>query len=238
MRSIVLMRWLTGALVGSALALGLGAAVVWVAQRPRFEFHRVELAGDLRHVSRAQVRSAIVGRLTGNFFTMRLANSRAAFETIPWVASASERRVWPDRLVVNIVERRAVGTWSDGRVLSDAGLLFDANAAEAELDGPQVQFAGSARFAAEAAERLRAFSAALGPLSTTVVAIAVSDRGSWTVRTDAGQTLQLGRDDPPGSMQRRLAAIVANYPSVVAQLGGPPAHIDARYDNGFAVTRP
>jgi len=236
--STVLLRWITRALLASALALTLGAALVWVAQRPRFDFRRIEVAGDLRHVSRAAIRGAIAGRLAGNFFTMRLADSRAAFETIPWVASASVRRVWPDRLVVHLVERRAVGTWNDGRVLSDAGLLFDANPAEAELDGPQVEFSGPPRFAAEAADKLRSLSAALASLSTTVVALAVSDRASWTVRTGAGQTLALGRDDPPGSVQGRLAAIVANYPTVVAQLSGAPVHIDARYNNGFAVTKP
>ncbi|SPE36912.1 Cell division protein FtsQ [Burkholderiales bacterium] len=238
MSTVAVLRWMTRALLGSALTLALGAAVFWVAQRPRFDFRRIEVAGDLRHVSRAAIRGAIAGRLAGSFFTMRLADSRAAFETIPWVASASVRRVWPDRLVVHLVERRAVGTWSDGRVLSDAGLLFDANPAEAELDGPQVEFSGPPRFAAEAADKLRAFAAALGSLSTTVVAVAVSDRASWTIRTASGQTLALGRDDPPGSVQGRLAAIVANYPTVVAQLSGPPAHIDARYNNGFAVTRP
>ena len=238
MRSIAWMRWLTRAFLAGALALGLAASTVWLAQRPRFDFHHVQIAGDLRHVSRAAIRGAIAGRLAGNFFTMRLADSRAAFETIPWVASASVRRVWPDRLVVTLTERRAVGTWSDGRVLSDAGMLFGANPAEAELDGPQVEFSGPARFAAEAAGRLRAFSTTLHPISTGIAAIAVSERASWSVRTAAGQTLELGRDDPPGSVERRLAVIVANYPTVLAQLGGSPVHIDARYNNGFAVARP
>jgi len=238
MKSVVLMRWLTRAILAGAVALGLAAAIVWMAQRPRFNFHHIQIAGDLRHVSRAAIRGAIAGRLVGNFFTMRLADSRAAFETIPWVASASVRRVWPDRLVVTLVERRAVGTWSDGRVLSDAGLLFNANPAEAELDGPQVEFSGPARFAVDAAERLRSFSPALQSISTRVTAIIVSERASWSLRTAAGQTFELGRDDPPGSVQRRLTAIVANYPTVLAQLGGPPVQIDARYNNGFAVTRP
>jgi cell division protein FtsQ len=238
MKDTAALRWLTRALLAAAVTLAAGAAVVWAAQRPRFDFRRIEVVGDLRHVGRATIRAAIAGRLTGNFFTMRLADSRAAFETIPWVASASVRRVWPDRLVVTMVERRALGVWSDGRVLSDAGVLFDANPAEAEADGAQIEFAGPARYAAEAVERLRAFSASLAALQTSVAAIEISDRASWTVRTAGGQTLDLGRDDPPGSVQGRLTAIIAGYPTVVAQLNGPPGHIDARYNNGFAATRP
>jgi cell division protein FtsQ len=238
MSSVDLLRWLTRALLAGALVSAAGAGIVWVAQRPQFDFHRIEVVGDLRHVSRAAIRGAIAGHLAGNFFTMRLTDSRAAFETIPWVASASVRRVWPDRLVVNMVERRALGIWSDGRVLSDTGLLFDGNPAEAELDGAQVEFSGPPRFAAEAVQKLQAFSAALGALQGPITAVAISDRASWTIRTGAGQTLDLGRDDPPGSVQGRLVAIAANYPAVVAQLNGPPMHIDARYHNGFAATRP
>jgi cell division protein FtsQ len=231
------LRWITRTLLAGAVLLAAAAVILWAAQRPRFDFRRIEVLGDLHHVSRATIRAAIAGRLAGNFFTMRLAESRTAFETIPWVASASVRRVWPDRLVVQVVERRALGVWSDGRVLSDAGQLFDGNPDEAELDGAQIEFSGPAHFAAEAVEKLRAFSASLEAIQASVSAIEISDRASWTIRTSAGQTLDLGRDEPPGSVQGRLAAVVTSYPSVVAQLSGPPLHIDARYNNGFAAAR-
>ena len=233
----MLLRWGTRLALGAALAAALATGLVWLAQRPRFDFQRIEVVGDLRHVSRAALRAAIAGRLHGNFFTMHLAEARSAFEAIPWVAAASVRRVWPGCLVVTLVERRAVGVWSDGRVVSDAGQLFDVNPAEAELDGPQVEFSGPPALAAEAVRKLASLDAALQPLPATIAAIDISERASWSVRTLAGQTLDLGRDDPPGSVQARLNAIVANYPLVVAQLSGPPAHIDARYNNGFAATR-
>jgi len=232
------LRRATRALLAAALLLAAAAALLWIAQRPRFDLRRIEVVGELHHVSRAAVRSAIAGRLAGNFFTMRLADSRAAFETIPWVAAASVRRVWPDRLVVRLVERRAVGVWSDGRVLDESGRLFDGNPDEAALDGATIEFSGPPRYAAEAVARLREFSAALAALPAAVAAVEISERASWTVRTGTGQVIELGRDDPPGSVPARLAAVVAGYPTVVAQLSGPPQHIDARYNNGFAAARP
>jgi cell division protein FtsQ len=231
------LRRITLALLGaSALALAV-SALIWAAQRPRFDFRRIEVVGDLRHVSRATIRSALAGRLAGNFFTMRLGQARAAFESIPWVASASVRRVWPDRLVVRLVERRAVGVWSDGRVLSDAGQLFDGNPDEAQLDGAQIEFSGPPRFAGAAVARLQELAPALAQLQAGVAAVDISDRASWTVRTSGGQVLDLGRDEPPGSVLGRLVAVAQTYPSVVAQLGGPPGRIDARYNNGFAASR-
>jgi len=150
MNGLGLMRGATRLALAATLVALLGAALLWLAQRPRFEFHRIEIVGELRHVGRAAVRAAIAGHLQGNFFTMRLTRARAAFEAIPWVASASVRRVWPDELVVTLVERRAIGIWSDGRVVSDAGQLFDVNPAEAELDGPQIEISGPPAYAAEA----------------------------------------------------------------------------------------
>jgi cell division protein FtsQ len=238
MNTIAVLRWGTRFALAAAVMCALAAALLWTVQRPRFDFQRIEVVGQLRHISRAAIRSAIAGRLQGNFFTMRLAESRAAFESIPWVASVSVRRVWPDRLVVTMVERRAVGVWSDGRVVSDAGQFFDVNPAEAELDGPQVEFSGPPGLANDAVAKLGSLGEALQALPATIAAIDISDRASWSLRTQAGQTLDLGRDDPPGSVQARLNAIVANYPLVVAQLSGPPGHIDARYNNGFAATRP
>lgn len=232
-----LLRTLTRAVLALTLILLAAGAVLWAAQRPRFDLRRIVVRGELHHVSRAEIRAAIAGHLQGNFLTMRLTDAREAFETIPWVASASVRRVWPDVLVVTMVERHAIGVWDDGHVLSDEGVLFAANPEEAGLDGPQVEFSGPARLAADAVTKLRAFSAALANLHESVARIAISDRSSWTVHTASGRVLELGRDDPPGSVEGRLDAVVESFPAVLARLNGSPAYIDARYNNGFAASR-
>lgn len=238
------LRWMafaTRACVLLALAIGAGAALVWVAQRPAFDFRRIELhgaGGELRHVSRAAVRSAVAGQLAGNFFTMRLDDARRVFETVPWVAGASVRRVWPDRLVVTLTEHRALGLWDDGRVLSDAGELFVANAAEAEVYGPLAEFQGPPQHAAEAARRYYELAAALAPLGLEVDAVSVSERASWSLRTAQAQTIELGRDEPPGRLSERVALVAASYPLMLARFGAAPARIDARYPNGLAAALP
>ncbi|HZA94566.1 MAG TPA: FtsQ-type POTRA domain-containing protein, partial [Burkholderiaceae bacterium] len=79
----------------SVLLLG-AAALFRLAQQPKFQLKRVEVRGDLRYVTATSVRTALAGRLRGNYFTMRLEDTRRMFETVPWVAAASVRRVWPD----------------------------------------------------------------------------------------------------------------------------------------------
>jgi cell division protein FtsQ len=241
MKSAAAPRWMdtaTRLCLGLALLLAAGTAVAWAAQRPAFDFRRIEVRssdGDLQHVSVTALRSAVAGKLSGNFFTMQLGETRRAFEAVPWVAAASVRRVWPDRLVVTLTEHRALGVWGDGRVLSDAGRLFVANAAEAEVYGPLVSFEGPTQFAPEAVKRFYAFAAALAPLSLQIDAVRVSERASWSLHTTDGVAIELGRDEPAGQLDARLALLGATYPLMLARFGAAPARIDTRYPNGLAA---
>lgn len=222
-------------------------ALRWTSRLPRFDLRSVEVRGaaadgapaPLRHVNRAQVRTALSGgRLDGGWFSVRLADARAAFESIPWVGAVSVRRVWPDRLVATLRERRSVGLWDDGRMLAADGTLFAGNAAEAELDGPQLQFSGPADFAPQVCAGLDRWSRALQAMGMTLARVDISDRGSWTLRSSAGQSIELGRDEPEGTIDRRLAAIEQQFPAVRERIGGTPSRVDARYGNGFTVSGP
>jgi cell division protein FtsQ len=233
--SLRLIQLATRLILVLAVVLALLNGVRWVAQQPWFDFKRVELRGDLQHVTRAAVRSALAGRLSGNYFTLSLDEARRVFETVPWVAAASVRRVWPDRLVVELTEHRALGVWDDGRLLSDTGRLFTANPAEAEVYGPLADFSGPVALAPQAVQRYAAFNAQLAALGQKVAALEVSERASWSLATDAALAVQLGRDEPPGRVEQRLRELVATYPLFAAQSKTPPRRIDARYAHGFAV---
>jgi cell division protein FtsQ len=232
-------RWMRGTtaamLAASAVLLG-GALVLKLARAPWFDLKRIEIRGDVRHISRAAVRAAVSGGLAGNYFTIRLDQARHSFESLPWVAEVSVRRVWPNRLRVTLAEHRALGEWSDGRLVSDAGVLFVANPAEAEVDGPLVSFSGPPRYAPDAVRNFLTFGALLAPLQMRIARMQISDRASWSLTTTPRVQIELGRDEPPGRLRERLAAIVAAYPVVVARLDGPAARIDARYSNGFAAS--
>jgi cell division protein FtsQ len=238
MNPVDLMNRIARLCLGLALLLFVGAGAIWLLQRPLFDIRRIEVRFDAqsdRHVGAAEVRAAMRGRLKGNFFTMSLVDAQRTFETIPWVASASVRRVWPDRLRVTLREHRPLGIWNGGMVVSDEGRLFSAPPSVAARGGPLVAFEGPEQSAADAVMRYREFSAVLAPLGLSVAAVQVSDRGSWSLRTDAAQRVQLGRDDPVGAVAQRLALVVQHYPAVEARLGAAPARIDARYPNGFAA---
>lgn len=242
MSAVRLMNGLAVLFATLAAAVLVGGVLFWLAQRPYFALRAIDVRGELQHVTSASVRAAVAGRLKGNYFTMRLDDTRRLLESVPWVAQASVRRVWPNRLLVTLIEHRALGVWDDGRLLSDAGELFVANPAEAEIHGPLPEFDGPESVARDAARRYYEFAALLAPLGMKIASIDVSDRRSWTIEVasvDGGPTrLELGRDTDELTLNDRLAQIVAAYPMVAARVGGAPQSIDARYPNGLAASPP
>jgi cell division protein FtsQ len=227
-----------------AALLVLGGGLFWLAQRPWFAIKRIEVHGELYHVTESAIAAALRGKLKGNFFSLPLDEARRVFESVPWVASASIRRSWPDRLVVSLTEHRPLGQWDDGRLLSEAGRLFIANSAEAELHGPLIDFAGPERLAAQAAQRYFEFAPLLAPVALELEGVKVSERDAWSLRTRGSNGpvhIELGRDEPPGRLRVQVDTVVAAYPDLVARSPAPIARIDARYANGLAVaptTRP
>lgn len=233
------MQLAAAAMFAAAIALLVVGAAGWVVQRPWFDLRQIELravgTGILRHVNGNSVRAATTGRLSGNFFTVDLDEARRIFESVPWVAAVSLRRAWPDRLVVTLTEHRAIAVWDDGRLLADSGQLFVANVAEAEVHRPLPQVDASPRFGAEVARRLPQFLQQVAALGLLLDAVEVSDRASWSLRTESGLAIEIGRDEPPGRLDQRLALVVSQYPAVAAHVGADLVRIDARYPQGLAV---
>ena len=75
-----------------------------------FRIERVDVIGEGRLDERA-VRRAVGARPDDFFFALDLHAAQTRVEGLPWVERAVVRRLWPDRLVVEIVEKRPFALW-------------------------------------------------------------------------------------------------------------------------------
>src|SRR5271154_6437081 len=125
-----LMNAIAAVVFGLALATLVAVGLAWAARRPQFQFVDVRLEGDLQRNSVTTVRANAMPHLAGNFFTMDLARTRAAFEQVPWVRHAVVRRVWPNQLVVSLEEHQPVALWegdeSSDKMVNSHGEVFEA----------------------------------------------------------------------------------------------------------------
>jgi cell division protein FtsQ len=221
------------ALAGALLLAA--AAGAWAVRQPVFTLQGIDLDGELTRSSLAQVRTAAVPRLQGNFFTLDLEAAQAAFESVPWVRTAQVRRVWPNRLHVRIDEHRPAALWggADGeRLVNTHGEVFEANAAAVDEVLPTL--AGPDGSSARMLALYRALIDTLAPLGPAIDALTLTSRGSWTVALDNGVTLELGRGSDAEVLER-THRFVATVPELVARFGRPLAHADLRHRDGYAL---
>lgn len=102
--------WLRIALWGAIFAgLAYGAKEVhsFLLRDPRFEFRNLEIRGAV-YTDRARIQAVFAPDANRSVFQIPLAERRRHLLAIDWVHTASIERVWPNRLVVAITERRPV----------------------------------------------------------------------------------------------------------------------------------
>lgn len=224
-----LMNVLANALYAVAALLVLAAVAVYVARLPAFSLREVRIGGELKHVTRDQIEELVRRELKGNFFTINLAATRAAFEQLPWVRHVNVRRQWPARLEVALEEHVPFARWGTAAIVNTQGEVF-----QAAYDGTLPVFIGPDGTAREIALQYHYFRRSLGAIGETPVEVQVTARRAWQVKLASGMTLALGRE----SVEARLTRFVAVHDRTLGRLGRRIDYVDLRYANGFAVRIP
>lgn len=239
-------------MVVAVLAL-LAGAMVWVVRLPAFDIKRIVITpaseSGFQYVSPDVVRSAIAGRLTGNFFSMSLQEAREAFESAPWVRQVSVRRVWPNELQVEIEEQQPLAFWNENQMINTWGEVFTANRAVLDEDVRLPQFYGPQGSESLMVQRYAELGQWFERLGLGVEQLTLNNRYALQAQLSDGVTLMLGRDpgaetaDPqagvPGAISfgERIERFVRNWPQAMSQLQGKTVErVDLRYPNGFAIT--
>ena len=239
------MKKLTHFFMFAFLGLILLWILFWIGQRPVFTINQIQLQStndqNLVHIHQALVRSKVINQLTGNFFSIRLDVTRKIFEELPWVRSASVRRVWPNGLIVSIEEQEPVGLWGSNegsKLINQHGELFTVNLAEAEGYKNLVDFSGPINSNKEVIELYQQLNEWFIPFQAKITSLSLSSRYSWTAKLDNGMTFELGRDldqKDRGQLKARLNRFFKVWPGVKENLPNKIEYIDLRYANGFAI---
>lgn len=220
-------------LVGLLLSAGLN----WVAARPLFVFRNIRLEGDVTRNSLATIRANASPRLMGNYFTLDLQAARNAFESVPWVRHATVQRIWPNRLVVRLEEHQPVAVWKgdegDDRLVNSHGEIFDANVGDVE-DEDLPEFQGDDAQAPAILAMYRRLLPVFSPLDLAPVELVLSDRGSWELTLDNGNTVVIGRgtDD---EVVARCERFVGTITQATSRLHRNWVRADLRHADGYAL---
>jgi cell division protein FtsQ len=216
-------------------------AVLWVAKQPVFAVKAIRVEGDMAHNSVLTIRANTAPKLAGNFFTLDLSVARQAFEAVPWVRQAIVRRVWPNRLAVQLEEHRAAALWVNAasgdatpdKLVNSFGEVFEANLGDVEDDALP-----TLRGPDGSSARLLTLFGRLTPVFATLDAridgLTMSGRGSLHAELDSGAEVELGRGSDD-EIVARTQTFVSTLPRVTGLYQRPLQSADLRHNDGYAV---
>jgi cell division protein FtsQ len=229
-------------LIGIAALLFAYGALQLLLRSSLFPLREIVVHGELKNADRVEIANALDG-IGGNFFAADLGAVRGRLEQVGWVRRVDARRVWPDRVDVQLEEHVAFARWGDDGLVNSFGEPFAADidaAAQAGLP----QFAGPAGTEGEVTRRFRLFADLLAPLGAAPERVVLTPRHAWQLRVAPGAQgrleLELGRDGAE-PVEQRLARFVVSFPESIGRLphaagdAAPRRHVDLRYPNGFAL---
>ena len=226
------------------LVLGFGVLsyiAVRLAMDPdRFPVSEVQVVGDLRYADRSTLQAIVGSHAESGFYGLDLQQLRESVEAVPWVRSASVRRLWPNALMVKVEEHEARARWNDGELISSDFSVF--MPPQYRLDGQTgtewqkyfaqlPQLSGVEGRHAALYELYRVVSRQLATLGDPIVEIHEDGRRSVRIVLSSGVWINLGRERGQG----RLQLFGQIYKRVIEPDITGIVGVDMRYPNGFSV---
>jgi len=220
----------------AAALLALTLLLGWLMRQPVFTIRGLRVEGEVTRNSVSTIRANALPQMTGNFFTLDMARAQRAFESVPWVRQAIVRRVWPNRLAVQLEEHHAVALWSEesgDQLVNTQGEVFQANLGDVEdeslptLQGPE----GSSALVLATYRRLTPIFARL---DLHMDSLSLTGRGSWRAEFDSGAEIELGRGTDQ-ELTQRSERFVATVTQVIERYQRPLVYADLRHNEGYAL---
>ena len=211
----------------------------WIANHPVFSITSISVTGEVSHNNVPTLRANIAPRLAGNFFTIDLTRTRQTFEAMPWVRGAVVRRVFPNRLLVQLEEHHAVAYWGlegEPYLLNSHGEVFEANLGEVEQE-LLPRLAGPKGLEPQVLAMYEVLRPLFAPVEMELEQLELSGRGGWTARLDTGAVIELGRggDDEVVARTTRFLSTLTQVTSRYNRRPDAVETADLRHADGYAM---
>jgi len=208
---------------------GVGGFIIWSKEPQRFPLKDVAIEGELKSISEQDIKSVVLPFLSKGFFWVNVEAVQKDVRKLPWVEALEVRRVWPDKLSIQVREKVAQARWGEKGVLSTIGDVFYPEASTIPKALPY--FEGPDTQAKEVLQQYFVLLELLGPLGLRVESLVLSKDGSWEAALDNGITVILGKT----AFNERMHRFVLAYQSRLQTQSKQIAYVDLRYPNGLAV---
>lgn len=191
---------------------------------------RIVVKGNLTEFNQRVLEQRVEPFVNAKFFAVDIAGIQDALGQVAWISKANISRVWPDQLVIDVVEQKPVAHWGEDNLLNVKAHVFSKQGMQGYQKLPYL--AGPENSQDAVMEQYGFLSNALRPLGYSIDKLEMRERGSWFITTQDGLELLLGREQVMEKMRRFVTIYEKELKDQINQI----ARIDLRYANGLAVT--
>jgi len=192
--------------------------------------HYVRVEGELNHIDPDEVTQGLEAKLNGGYFGTDLGAVEQGVKRCGWVDRVEASRVWPDALILKIVEQRPVALWGGEGYLNSRGELFKPHSVDTHPDLPRLF--GSPGQEKRLLLTLMRLNQGWRNRGVRVARLDLSERSAWSAEMDNGLKVVFGRQDPVLATERLQKLLPRLGERKFAELHS----IDVRYANGMALT--
>ncbi|MCF2857446.1 cell division protein FtsQ/DivIB [Pseudoalteromonas sp. SMS1] len=202
----------------------------WLVAHRDAQIKTLTVLGEPYYTSERDIISAISKAELSSFFKLDVKAVQASVKSLPWVASVSVRKHWPDTIQIYVTEHNPVAFWNSDSLLNESGFIFQASSDKLPKGLPQLY--GPEGSEKEAWETFLQLKEMLAVNSFELTSLALSERFAWQLWLKNGIELNLGRQEKAKRVQRFIDV----YPLLQRPEGALLDVIDLRYDTGLAVS--
>lgn len=181
-------------------------------------------------VTQVEIETMVNAALDGGFLSLDLDGLCAALTSHPWIAEATARRYWPDRIEIAVVEETPIARWGEHSFLNQRGQMLDVEDASGLADLPYLF--GPEGSMHEVMREYRDVSELLLTQGLKVIEFGADKHHRWRLRLADGFAVSLGEKDVLARVRRFLQVWMQELNTRRNEI----LAVDARYENGVAVS--
>ena len=214
----------------------------WFFSQPNFHLKYLILnisSDNVQHVKPKELKKLVIMELNGTALTTDLGPIYKSVLSHPWIKEATVRRIWPNKILVNLVEHNIIGVWSDGRFVTQAGKLLQFDKLQSEsinkekncfllkLDGPNETVTA-------VLDRASMISKKASKVGLQTTGVQLTSQYDWRVFFSNGMKMELGGENLGTPLEKRLDNFFNSIAWVRKKIKKDLISVDLRYAHGFA----
>lgn len=207
------------------LGLPIAALGLWHALDRPIEI--VHVGSELTEAERKAVVNAVRKTIDGGILSTDIDDVASALRSLSWPRTAEVRRVWPDKLEVDVTKVIVIARWQTDSYLTSTGSIVKVPVEVTNLPLLDCAIATPAE-AMEMYGTLRDIASGEALVLTELFQNRI---GEWQIRFANHLTVNLGAE----KVVERMHRFAHTYRNSASLGTGTLAYVDTRYPNGVAI---